>query len=84
MAEAIMMGLAPKLGRETAHHAVKHATDAAMAKGTDLATALLDEPEVAANLDAAEIQHLADPTTYLGAASQFIDRVLARSAASQS
>ena len=78
MAEAIMMGLAPKLGRETAHHAVKHATDAAMAKGTDLATALLDEPEVAANLDAVEIQQLADPSSYLGAATQFIDRILAR------
>ena len=81
MAEAIMMGLAPKLGRDTAHHAVKHATDAAIAKGTDLATALLDEPEVAAHLDAAEIQHLADPASYLGAASQFIDRVLARAKA---
>ena len=80
MAEAIMMGLAPKLGRETAHHAVKHATDAATANGTDLVTALLDEPEVAANMDAGEIKQLADPASYLGAADQFIDRVLARAA----
>ncbi|MDT7952549.1 MAG: 3-carboxy-cis,cis-muconate cycloisomerase [Acetobacteraceae bacterium] len=78
MAEAIMMGLAPKLGRETAHHAVKHATDAAAAGGTDLATALLEEKEVAANMGADEIHRLADPANYLGASAAFIDRVLAR------
>ena len=78
MAEAIMMGLAPKLGRDPAHHAVKHATDAALRNGTDLATALLDEPAVTAHLEAAAIRALADPATYLGATSQFIDRVLAR------
>ena len=78
MAEAIMMGLAPTIGRDPAHHAVKHATDAAMQAGTDLATALRDEKEVAAHLDADQIGRLADPASYLGAASAFIDRVLAR------
>ena len=78
MAEAVMMGLAPKLGRDAAHHAVKHATDAALKNGTDLATALLDESEVTTHLGADEIHRLADPRTYLGAASVFIDRVLAR------
>ncbi len=43
MAEAVMMGLAPKLGREAAHHAVKHATDRALAGGGSLADALLQE-----------------------------------------
>ncbi len=78
MAEAIMMGLAPTLGRATAHHVVKHATDRALAEGTDLATALSAAPEVSAHLGAADIARLADPTSYLGASAAFIDRVLDR------
>ncbi|HYZ63925.1 MAG TPA: lyase family protein, partial [Acetobacteraceae bacterium] len=78
MAEAVMMGLAPKLGREAAHHAVKHATDAALAGGLSFADALLRESEVARNMDAEAIRRLTDPAGYLGAAQAFIDRVLAR------
>ena len=76
MAEAVMMGLAPKLGREAAHHAVKHATDAALASGGSLADALMQEQEVSANLDEAAIRRLTDPASYLGATQSFIDRVL--------
>ena len=78
MAEAIMMGLAPTLGRDAAHHAVKHATDAAQTDGTTLSQALLQQPEIAAALTAQDIDRLADPARYLGAAGSFIDRVLAR------
>ena len=78
MAEAIMMGLAPTLGRDAAHHAVKHATDAAQTDGTTLSQALLQQPEIAAALTAHDIDRLADPARYLGATGSFIDRVLAR------
>jgi 3-carboxy-cis,cis-muconate cycloisomerase len=78
MAEAVMMGLAPKLGREAAHHAVKHATDAALGGRLSFADALLREQEVAGNMDADAIHRLTDPARYLGAAQAFIDRVLAR------
>ena len=81
MAEAIMMGLAPTLGRDAAHHAVKHATDAALRDGADLATALLEEKAVTDHLGADAIRGLADPAGYLGAASAFIDRVLVRARA---
>ena len=77
MAEAVMMGLAPTLGREAAHHAVKHATDAALASGGDLADALMQEQAVAAHMGAAAIRRLTDPAGYLGANGAFIDRVLA-------
>ena len=77
MAEAIMMGLAPKLGRDPAHHAVKHATDNAMASGATLIEALMLEPEVSTTLSREEVVKLADPSTYLGAADVFIDRILA-------
>ncbi len=80
VAEAVMMGLAPKLGREQAHHAVKHASDAALAGGGSLADALLREPEVAAHMDEAGIRRLTDPAAYLGATQAFIDRVLADAA----
>ncbi len=77
MAEAVMMGLAPTLGRETAHHVVKHACDRALADGIALAEALLLEPDVATRLDRAAIERLTDPAGYLGSTSEFIDRVLA-------
>jgi 3-carboxy-cis,cis-muconate cycloisomerase len=77
VAEAVMMGLAPMLGREPAHHAVKHACDAALAEGIPLADALAREPEVSARLDAKAIARLTDPAGYLGSTDLFIDRVLA-------
>ncbi|MCW3474250.1 class-II fumarase/aspartase family protein [Limobrevibacterium gyesilva] len=76
VAEAVMMGLAPQLGREAAHHAVKHACDLALAEGLSLADALTREPEVAARLDRAAIGRLTDPAAYLGSADAFLDRVL--------
>jgi len=76
VAEAVMMGLAPHLGREAAHHAVKHGCDRALAEGMSLADALMAEPEVTARLDRAAIDELTDPAAYLGSADAFISRVL--------
>ncbi len=77
VAEAVMMGLAPQLGRTEAHHVVRHASDAALAGGISLAEALSREAAVTDKLDAAAIARLTDPTRYLGSADAFIDRVLA-------
>ena len=76
VAEAVMMGLAPHLGRGEAHHVVKHACDVALAEGIGLADALAREQPVTAKLDRAAIEHLTDPARYLGSADAFIDRVL--------
>jgi len=76
VAEAVMMGLAPHLGRGEAHHVVKHACDRALADGIGLADALAREPEVSSRLDRAAIERLTDPAAYLGSAGAFIDRVL--------
>ncbi|MDQ2804455.1 MAG: adenylosuccinate lyase family protein [Pseudomonadota bacterium] len=76
MAEAVMMGLAPALGREAAHHAVKHACDAALSAGSTLFEALMAEPGIAA-LGADTIRGLLDPAGYLGSAGVFVDRVVA-------
>jgi 3-carboxy-cis,cis-muconate cycloisomerase len=77
VAEAVMMGLAPKLGRGEAHHVVKHACDAALAEAIPLAAALRREAAVTAVLDDAAIARLVDPSAYLGSTDAFIDRVLA-------
>ena len=76
LAEAVMMGLAPHIGRGEAHHVVKHACDIALAEHIPLADALVREAAVASRLDHAAIERLTDPAHYLGSAGAFIDRVL--------
>jgi 3-carboxy-cis,cis-muconate cycloisomerase len=78
MAERVMMGLAPHLGRQAAHHVVKHACDRVVAEGGTLAQALAREPGVAQLLDAAAIAALTDPANGVGSAGAFVDRVVAR------
>jgi 3-carboxy-cis,cis-muconate cycloisomerase len=77
VAEAVMMGLAPQLGRGEAHHVVKHACDLALIEAIPLAEALARDPAVATRLDRAAIERLTDPAFYLGSTDAFIDRVLA-------
>jgi 3-carboxy-cis,cis-muconate cycloisomerase len=76
LAEAVMMGLAPHIGRGQAHHVVKHACDVVLEERLPLADALMREPTVAARLDRAAIEQLTDPAHYLGSTDIFIDRVL--------
>jgi 3-carboxy-cis,cis-muconate cycloisomerase len=78
MAEAVMMALAPLLGRGAAHEAVHHACEAALAEGIPLAEALGRDAAVAAALPPEKITAVADPASYLGAAGAFVDRVLAK------
>jgi 3-carboxy-cis,cis-muconate cycloisomerase len=77
VAEAVMMGLAPVLGRGEAHHVVKHACDVALAERLSLTDALSRDPAVASRLDRTAIERLTDPATYLGCAQKFVDRVAA-------
>ena len=77
VAEAVMMGLAPHLGRGEAHHVVQHACDIALTERLPLTDALLRDPAVASRLDRAAIERMTDPASYLGSAGAFVDRVLA-------
>lgn len=76
--EQVMMGLAPLLGRGEAHHIVNHACDVAIAHNIPLAEALMQEEAVASRLDAAAVAALCEPESYLGSATLFMERVLAR------
>jgi 3-carboxy-cis,cis-muconate cycloisomerase len=77
VSEAVMMGLAPVLGRGEAHHVVKHACDVALTRNIPLADALLEDSAVAGRLDRAAIDRMTDPANYLGSTQAFIDRVIA-------
>lgn len=78
MAEAVMMGLAPKIGRQDAHELVSKVSKAALAEGRTLREGLLADAEIARHLSEAEIDTLLDPANYLGCAGEMVDRVLAK------
>jgi 3-carboxy-cis,cis-muconate cycloisomerase len=80
-AEAVMMALAPALGREAAHHLVAAACREALETGADLLEVLRAEPRVSAHLSGAQLERLLDPENYTGLAGAFVDRVVARSPA---
>jgi len=81
VAEAVMMGLAPALGRQVAHDVVYAACRVANDDGISLLDALLARTEVTDRLDRAELERLTDPANYLGLAPQMVDRALAREGA---
>src|SRR3569623_1432510 len=77
VAEAVMMGLAPQLGRQQAHDIVYDACRLANEQRLSLADALAANPQVAARIDRATIDRLTSPGNYLGLAPEMVDRVLA-------
>jgi 3-carboxy-cis,cis-muconate cycloisomerase len=76
VAEAVMMGLAPQIGRQEAHDVVYDACRLANEKGLTLADALSSDPRVSARIDRATIEALTSPKNYLGLAPAMVDRVL--------
>ncbi len=79
VAEAVMMGLAPDMGRQEAHDVVYDACRVANEKSMTLADALSADPRVSARIDRATIDRLTSPKNYLGLAPEMVDRVLAAS-----
>ncbi|MGO8909875.1 MAG: adenylosuccinate lyase family protein [Bradyrhizobium sp.] len=76
VAEAVMMGLAPQIGRQQAHDVVYDACRVVNEKGGTLADALALNPEVSKCIDRATIDRLTSPKNYLGLAPAMVDRVL--------
>ncbi len=71
-----MMGLAPVMGRTSAHDAVYAACRRAIAEGTHLRDALLADTIIVNQLGPKEIDRLLEPANYLGSTQRMIDRVL--------
>jgi 3-carboxy-cis,cis-muconate cycloisomerase len=80
VAEAVMMGLAPHIGRNEAHDVVYDACRAVAEKGGSLADALAGVPAVSRHLDRKALEKLTDPSNYLGAAREMVDRVVSKRA----
>ena len=80
VAEAVMMGLAPYIGRQEAHDVVYDACRVVNEKGGRLADVLNAMPDVSSRLDPKLIERLTDPANYLGMAPQMVVQVLASSA----
>ncbi len=77
MAESLSMALAPRLGRQAAHHVVQAASKAAVERSTDLRTAVLDDTQIRSALSTEEIDRALDPAAYLGSSDVFVARALA-------
>lgn len=80
VAEAVMMGLAPAMGRQQAHDVVYDACRTVNEHGGTLAEALAALPAVTVHFDRAAIDRLTDPANYLGLAPVMVDRAIAASA----
>lgn len=78
VAEAVMMGLAPHLGRQVSHDVVYDACRAALKDETGLLDALAADPRVSDVLPLEKLKELVEPANYLGAAPHMTRRLLAR------
>jgi len=78
MAEAAMMGIAPKIGKKKAHDLVYGAAGTAYDKGVSLKEALLATPEISSMLTEQEIDNLLDPLNYTGSSTKMVDAVLGK------
>jgi adenylosuccinate lyase len=78
MAEAVMLTLGEKIGRQHAHDAVYEAAQAAATTGQKFSTLLAQAPQVASHLDPARIDALLDPAAYTGRCAE-----MARAAATR-
>jgi 3-carboxy-cis,cis-muconate cycloisomerase len=77
VAEAVMMGLAPALGRNEAHDVVYAACRIALEQKRTLADVLKADDSVTRLVSLAQIDAMCEPTNYLGCAGQMVDKALA-------
>lgn len=77
MAEALMMVLAPKIGRLQAHHLVELACQQAVDQQVHLLDLVQNIPEIASHFNTEELQQVFDPKNYLGSTQVQINAVLA-------
>jgi adenylosuccinate lyase len=74
--EAVMMALAPCIGRQPAHDVVYEACKESIETGKPLLDSLKGLQQVTSNLDEGRLIALCDPTQYFGASQQMVDNML--------
>jgi adenylosuccinate lyase len=77
LSEAVMMALAPKMGRDQAHALVLRISREALARDVPFRDAVAVHPDVRRHLSARQIASVLDYDNSLGLAGYFVDRVLA-------
>jgi 3-carboxy-cis,cis-muconate cycloisomerase len=77
MAEAVAFALAETIGKADAHRLVEAASKKAVAEHRHLREVVLDDPEIASQLEAKKIAGLFEPMAYQGVSQALIDRLLA-------
>lgn len=78
MSEAVMMGLAPHIGREFAHDLVYDLCRESLATKTPLVDLLAAHPQIRPHVDRAALERMLAPENYLGQSGLMVDRVLAQ------
>ncbi|OQV03720.1 hypothetical protein CLAIMM_08734 [Cladophialophora immunda] len=74
--EAVMMGLAPFLGRQQAHDLVYEACKESIEKDQALFDVLKDRASIAVYVSEEQLRQLCDPANYLGASQLMVDHIL--------
>lgn len=77
LSEAIMLALAPRIGRDAAHGLMYELSIAARASGRTLIEVVREDPAIGATLDARELDALLDVASHTGRCADMVDRVLA-------
>ena len=78
-AEAVTMALGEKIGKPQAHEIVEAACKRALRDKRELRAILSADPKVSAHLSMGDLDRLFDPRNYLGAAEEYVYRVVAAS-----
>jgi 3-carboxy-cis,cis-muconate cycloisomerase len=76
VAEAVMMGLAPQLGRQVAHDVVYDCCRESLATGDSFLETLGRHPEIKDTIGHERLAELVDPANYLGSAPEMVRRYL--------
>ncbi|WP_051848949.1 adenylosuccinate lyase family protein [Thiomonas sp. FB-Cd] len=77
LSEAVMLELAPTIGRDSAHRLLYALSAQAREQGTQLLEVLRLDPTVRSHLDAATLERLSDYARHTGHCAAMVDRVLA-------
>ena len=75
-AENVMMKLAPAIGRQRAHDVVHAALQSALKLGSDVATVLSNDAEVARALNRTELKDALAPSNYVGLSEKLTARAV--------
>lgn len=75
-AEAVMMDLAPELGRSQAHHIIADLISQARTSGVSFSSALNQDDRIRALRSSGQIEALLEPANYIGDAVQTVDRIV--------